>query len=398
MDYPSFSIEGARRFFLLAPLIYAAYIVILAHRSGRRARDTARRTPPAPPERWPAVTLIIPAWKEHGTVEILMRQLRALDYPAWDAVVVAGGSDGTYQAAQAAAADDPQIKVIEQQPRGKNAALNDAMRLASGEVIVILDADAQVDPGWLRALVGPIQGKVSATTGNYLPLRTTPFSLHGQMEKINTYQIRGHVFLQGSGGIALRREVIEAIGGFPEDVLVGVDWDLDARVAMAGYTRVYCPDATVYTERPATLPEWWENELRWRRAHLASAFRLSTHFLASPRMALATLYPYIVAWLCVGVTLLALIAFRQTAMKTNGLELAFWATALIWTGISRLRMAVVVATYTGSPQWLRLIWTPVLLWYVTLAASFVATLSMRAMTMHFKGPRHNIEHTPMAPQ
>ncbi len=386
---------GAHLALFLLLCLSATSTITLAYRHGKQARRSKRRLPPAPPERWPTVTLIIPAWREQGTIEILMRQLRRLDYPAWDAVLVAGGPDGTHQAALTAAANDPQIHVIEQRPCGKNAALNDGMRLAGGEIIVILDADAQIEPRWLRAMIAPIQGVVSATTGNYLPLRRTPFSLHGQMEKIETYEIRGLVYLQGSGGIALRREVIEAIGGFPEDVLVGVDWDLDARVAMAGYTCAYCPDAIVYTERPSTLHEWWTNELRWRRAHLASLIRMRSHFLSSPREALAAFYPYIVAWLSVGITLVALALAFQPWIETGGLEITLWATALIWIGISRVRLAVMVAAYAGPTPWRALAWVSVMLWYVTLAASCIATLSVRATTMHFKGPRHSIERPPV---
>jgi cellulose synthase/poly-beta-1,6-N-acetylglucosamine synthase-like glycosyltransferase len=215
------------------------------------------------------------------------------------------------------------------------------------------------------------------------------------MEKLASYRIRGVAHLQGSGGIALRRDVVEAIGGFPEDVLVGVDWDLDARVAMAGYARAYCPAATVHTERPATLREWWKNELRWRRAHLASLRRLRAHFLATPRAALASIHPYAVGWFIVGLGALALAVSLQPWVKTGGIAITVWATALLWTCISRVRLAITVAAFTGSNRWLAIAWVPALLWCATLAASCIATLSLNATTMHFKGPRHNIEHTPV---
>nr|WP_255603126.1 glycosyltransferase family 2 protein [Oscillochloris sp. ZM17-4] len=337
-------------------------------------------------------TLIIPSWRERGTIEILMRQLRALDYPKWTAVVVAGGPDGTYAAAQAAAAD-PRIVVIEQRPRGKNAALNDGLRLATGEVVVILDADTQIEAGWLRTMVAPLAaGAAVASTGNYLPLRRTPFSLHGQMEKIAAYQIHGHAHLQGSGGIAMRRTLIDQLGGFPEDVPVGVDWDLDARVAAAGAARAYCPDALAYTERPATLGEWCKNELRWRRAHLASLFRHRTYFFRSPMETLGSIYPYAVGWLCAIATLAAVALAIAGPPDLAAAGLTVWAALIAWAGLSRIGLAIEVAAYTRESRWLALIWAPPFLWYLTLAASCIATLTMRATTMHFKGPRHHIEH------
>lgn len=370
--------------------LFTAWSVAAAYRRGRAAREADHWPAPPPPDRWPEATVIVPAWKERGTVEILMRSLRALDYPAWEAVVVAGGPDGTYEAARAAAGD-PRITVIEQRPRGKNGALNDGLAFARGEVIAILDADAQIGPGWLRAMVAPLCAGAAASTGTYFPLRPTPFALHGQMEKIAVNEIRGQVFLQGSGGIALRREVIEAIGGFPEDVLVGVDWDLDARVAMAGFPRAYCPGAVIHTERPATLAEWWHNDVRWRRAHLASLFRLRQHFLGTPRAALGNLYPYLLGWLCVGATLLAAASAVAAPPPARQAILSAWATLVAWAGLSPVALAVEVAAFTGDPRWLRLAWTPSLLWGVTLAAACTASLTPGAATMHFKGPRHQIE-------
>lgn len=379
----------------LAALLAAYGVAVVggAYRRGARARGAEHWAPAPPPERWPSVTLLVPAWNERGTLEILMRSLRDLDYPQWEAIVVAGGPDGSYEAARAAVGD-PRISVIEQGPRGKNGALNDGLRLARGEVIVILDADAQISPPWLRALTAPLAGAADATTGNYLPLRSTPFSLHGQMEKISVYAVRGQVFLQGSGGIALRREALAALGGFPEHVRVGVDWDLDARVAMAGLRRAYCPEAILYTERPATLREWWKNELRWRRAHLASLVRLREHFLADPRSALLSLHPYVVAWFCAAITLLT---FGIVALGPRGARrpaLLAWGAVLGQTGISRAGLSFEVAAFTGDARWLKLAWTPPLLWAFTLAASLVACLRPGPQSAHFKGPRHMIDRAP----
>ena len=50
---------------------------------------------------------------------------------------------------------------------GKAMALNDAVRVARGEILVVMDADARPDPGLLRAMVPHFRfPRVGGVTGN----------------------------------------------------------------------------------------------------------------------------------------------------------------------------------------------------------------------------------------
>jgi cellulose synthase/poly-beta-1,6-N-acetylglucosamine synthase-like glycosyltransferase len=151
---------------------------------------------------------------------------------------------------------------------------------------------------------------------------------------------------------------------------------------------VFCPRALVYTERPATLAQYWHNELRWRRAHLASLFRLHEHFLDGWLSALRSLYFYGLAWFCVVFTcsVFALLLVGSAQLRITGLLL--WALFLGWLCLRRAMLAIEVTTYTHRTHWLYYFWTPPFLLLVTLAAACLASLSLHRTTMHFKGPRH----------
>jgi cellulose synthase/poly-beta-1,6-N-acetylglucosamine synthase-like glycosyltransferase len=343
---------------------------------------------------WPSVSVIIPAWQERGTLERCIHSLRLVSYPAWEVIIVAGGPDGTYQAAVEASKGLKHVQVIEQQPRGKNAALNEGVRAASGDVIVLLDADSTVSPGWLCALVAPLNGVIRATTGNPVPLRQTPTSRGEQMERISAWDVRNTIALQGCGSIAIRREVIKQIGWFPEDVFVGVDWDLDARLAARGVARTFCRRAVVYTERPATLREYWRNELRWRRAHLTSIIRLREHFLRDVFSAFKSLYLYTLAWFSVLLTCAAVAAILLGSPQVRSSALILWALFVAWVALRRAALAVEVAAYTRQAQWLSQVWVPPVLLFVTFVASCVASASIGRTTIHFKGPRSIGEKSP----
>ena len=115
--------------------------------------------------------------------------LAALSHEQYEAhceiIVVAGGSDGTLDEARTYSQFDSRIRVLAQRPGGgKNGAMNDAARIATGQVLVFLDADTLVTPGWLRALVAALGGDFAASTGKFLSLHRTLISRVGEMSQL----------------------------------------------------------------------------------------------------------------------------------------------------------------------------------------------------------------------
>lgn len=85
--------------YFIAGVALTLHIVLTWYLSIRRG-NIARRQPEENAhlkEMWPSVSIIIPAWCERGTIETCIESLLALDYPFWEAIIVAGGPDATYQ-------------------------------------------------------------------------------------------------------------------------------------------------------------------------------------------------------------------------------------------------------------------------------------------------------------
>ncbi|MGE5602949.1 MAG: glycosyltransferase, partial [Nitrososphaerales archaeon] len=366
--------------------LYTVFALVGGIWRGRRAAQRASRSSSPGPQRWPFVSVIIPAWRDRAALQTCLRSLAKVDYPDYEVIVVAGGPDGTYDTACAMAGQNRRMHVIEQLPRGKNAALNQGLAVASADTIVFLDADSELSPQWLKGLVGPLQGDVAAVTGNYSPIRETPVALWGDLAKVHEYLVRDRVILQGSGGIAVRREALEAIGPFPEE-RISSDWDLDARLALQGYTRKFALDAAIRSHRPATLREWWQNELRWRRLHLRSLFRLKAGLLATPGPTARHLYPYIASWT---VALSTVIAAGAPLTRWSTLK---QAALLAWGGLTSLLLmrdlipVVTVLVYQPSKRWLPLIPLAPVMTVMTWAACFVASLTAKRASLQFKGVR-----------
>ena len=367
--------------------LYALFVLARGVWRGRRAAHARPTVRTAEPQTWPFVSVIIPAWRDRAALEACLDSLARVDYPQYEVIVVAGGPDGTFDAARAAARRDARILVVEQLPAGKNAALNQGLAVARADTLVLLDADSVLSPQWLKALVAALRDDVAASTGNYVPLCETPVSLYGDLMKVHEYQVRDAVILQGSGGIAVRRAALDAIGSFPEE-RVSSDWDLDARLALHGYRRVFAAQALIRSHRPAGLREWWRNELRWRRLHLRSLFRLKGDLLADPLPAARRLYPYVTAWavlLSGGAAGLSLLT-RSPRLKQAALTAAGATASLLLT--REMGPVVSVMAFQPSRRWLPVIPAAPVLTVMTWAACCVASVTRSRAALQFKGVRH----------
>ncbi len=110
------------------------------------------------PERYPAVSILIPARNEEQNLRRLLPSLLAQDYPDFEVIVYDDGSeDGTWEVLQATS--DTRVKAFQGSGPppgwiGKVHALYQATRHATGALYLFLDADTELlDPAALRSLV-----------------------------------------------------------------------------------------------------------------------------------------------------------------------------------------------------------------------------------------------------
>lgn len=120
------------------------------------------------------VSIVIPAYNEVATAEDLLRRVAAVPIPKEVIVVDDGSSDGTRPLLEALR-DRGLIDVLlfHSENRGKGAALRTGFACASGDVVVVQDADLEYDPGAIPRLLGPIaEGSADAVYGSRFMSRT----------------------------------------------------------------------------------------------------------------------------------------------------------------------------------------------------------------------------------
>jgi biofilm PGA synthesis N-glycosyltransferase PgaC len=117
----------------------------------------------------PFVSVVVAAFCEEAVIDGTLESLLSLDYPDYEVVVVDDGSpDRTAALVRRRMAHDARLRLIEKRVNeGKAMALNDAIPVTRGEIVVVVDADIRPRPDVLRHMVPHFRhGRVAAVAGN----------------------------------------------------------------------------------------------------------------------------------------------------------------------------------------------------------------------------------------
>ena len=114
------------------------------------------------------VSVIIPAYNEIETAERILRRVREVRLNFQVIVVDDGSTDGTRDLLKKLEADGLiDVLVFHERNQGKGAALNTGFSRATGDVVVVQDADLEYDPHEIPLLLEPIlEEKADAVYGS----------------------------------------------------------------------------------------------------------------------------------------------------------------------------------------------------------------------------------------
>jgi 1,2-diacylglycerol 3-beta-glucosyltransferase len=280
----------------------------------------ASRRPPITPEgaaaalvkapRMPTFSVVVGARDEAPVLRQLVSDVSAQNYrtpegtPLFELIVVDDRSgDGTAEAVEDAAAEHGIAAITrvvlrrgEGLPDGKGAALTAAQPdICKGDIVLVLDADARLEPWFLRRAAGYFAAGANAVTARRRILDADSGWLAGAQADEQTLDgelNRGRWSMGGcsefrGNGIMVRRDLLAEVGGWRAAALCE-DIDLSSRIAAGAGERVaWALDAEVWEEPVRTSSSLWHQRRRWAEGAFRRAFEHGPALMKSSKLPLA---------------------------------------------------------------------------------------------------------------
>jgi glycosyltransferase involved in cell wall biosynthesis len=113
------------------------------------------------------LSVIIPVYDEKATIAEILKQVRAVGMAAEIIVVDDGSTDGSREILKNEEATPGTVVIYHDGNRGKGAAVRAGIERATGDIILIQDADLEYDPRDYPMLIRPIEeGRVKVVYGS----------------------------------------------------------------------------------------------------------------------------------------------------------------------------------------------------------------------------------------
>jgi GT2 family glycosyltransferase len=228
----------------------------------------------------PRVSVVVCTYNGGRTLRQCLASLRAVDYPAYETIVV---DDGSTDDTAAILGDFPEVRAIRQPNHGLSVARNVGLHAANGDVVAYTDSDCFADPDWLTRLVYRLDQSGAAAVGgpNLTPedgwLAACVAAAPGQPTHVlESDQVAEHV---PGCNMAFRREALLAIHGFdPVFRTAGDDVDVCWRLQQSGAWITFAPGAFVWHHRRSTPRAYLRQQAGYGEAEALLRFKHPDRF------------------------------------------------------------------------------------------------------------------------
>jgi cellulose synthase/poly-beta-1,6-N-acetylglucosamine synthase-like glycosyltransferase len=251
-----------------------------------------------PADELPRVTVQCPLFNEMYVAERLIDAVAELDYPAecLEIQVLDDSTDETQgicrDKVDELKAKGVNIHYVHRDDRTgyKAGALENGLQKATGELVMVFDADFVPQPDMLHNMVhyfsddsvGMVQARWGHVNRDYSSLtEVEAMMLDGHFVIEHTARYRSGRFFNFNGTAGMwRKTTISDAGGWQHDTLTE-DMDLSYRAQLKGWNFIYLPDVVSPAELPVEMNSFKSQQFRWAKGSIQVARKLLPTILRS---------------------------------------------------------------------------------------------------------------------
>ncbi len=223
--------------------------------------------------KYPAVTILVPAFNEERTIYRTVRSLLDLNYPQDKLklfLVDDGSTDGTWNALQKFSRY-PNVRLFKKENGGKYTALNLGLLKAETEFFGCLDADSYAHPEALVRIMSYFETSPEAMAVVPSVTVTEPKNIIQSAQKAEyhmgvymkkMYDFLGAINVTPGPFTIFRKKVFDDLGPY-RHAHNTEDMEIAYRMQTNNYLIVHCNDAYIYTNTPETVRKLFRQRLRW---------------------------------------------------------------------------------------------------------------------------------------
>jgi GT2 family glycosyltransferase len=210
------------------------------------------------------VSVVIACRNAASTLAVQLEALAGQECPVpWNVVISDNGStDGSVALAERYASRLPGLTIVDSsQRKGAGHARNVGAQATDAPLLVFCDADDEVAPGWLAALVAALRAEAfvagrfeSTKLNDARVLRSRSLQ---QDDGLQCSPFGPDLPHAGGGNLGIRRTAFLSVGGFDVEVGYLEDTDLCWRIQLSGIRLVFCDQAVVHVRLRTSLRTMW---------------------------------------------------------------------------------------------------------------------------------------------
>jgi|GEM_PF-149540 len=268
-------------------LVFGAFIVFQSYKVLPEIRIGAPALAELRDEDCPTYTIFCPLYKEWQVVPQFVEAMQKLDYPAEKLQILflleENDTETIWKISEAPLPSHFQLVIVpNSKPKTKPKAMNYGLNYATGEYIVVYDAEDVPESDQLKKAVLAFRGVnkdvacIQAKLNFYNPdqniltrLFTTEYSLWFDLILPGFQSIAAPIPLGGTSN-HFRTETLRELGGW-DAFNVTEDCDLGMRLARRGY-KTAIVDSTTHEEANSDVLNWYNQRSRWIKGYIQTYF------------------------------------------------------------------------------------------------------------------------------